>query len=128
MGDIRAAVRVGGELLGVRVPFALRAGIKLPGSEFPVNPRVLPLTEGQRDLEVSLESGWVGDDLPVYLVGWVGYRWRGPNRTAGFEPGDEWFGHVALGGQAGNCMEPSASFGMNGLKASSHRCPSGSAK
>lgn len=101
LGDVRAAVRVSPALLGFEIPVALRAGIKLPGSDFPVDPRLLPLTEGQRDLEVSAESGWAGDDMPIYLVGWVGYRWRGENEVAGFQPGDETFAHAALGGRAG---------------------------
>ena len=101
LGDLRAALRVSPALLGYEVPAAVRAGIKIPGSDFPVDPRVLPLTEGQRDVEVSVESGWAGDELPVYLVGWVGYRWRGENGVAGFEPGDERFAHVAVGGSVG---------------------------
>lgn len=102
VGDIRAAVRVSPRLVGLDLPLAVRAGIKIPGSDFPVDPRVLPLTEGQRDLEVSVESGWSGDDLPMYVVGWVGYRWRGPNDAARFEPGDERFAHAAVGGWAGS--------------------------
>ena len=101
LGDLRAALRVSPALLGYEVPVAVRAGIKIPGSEFPVDPRVLPLTEGQRDVEVSVESGWAGDGLPVYLVAWVGYRWRGENEVAGFQPGDERFAHAAVGGRAG---------------------------
>lgn len=101
IGDVRAALRVSPTLFGLDVPIALRAGVKLPGSDFPVDPRVLPLTEGQRDFEVSLESGWSGFDLPVYVVGWLGYRWRGPNEVAGFQPGDERFAHAAVGGRAG---------------------------
>jgi hypothetical protein len=34
-------------------------------------------------------------------VGWVGYRWRGKNDVAGFQPGDERFAHGALGGTLG---------------------------
>lgn len=101
IGDIRAAVRVGPALLGYELPVAVRLGVKLPGNDFPVDPRLLPLTEGQRDLEVSVESGWSGMGVPVYVVGWVGYRWRGENETAGFQPGDERFAHAAIGGELG---------------------------
>jgi hypothetical protein len=52
IGDIRAALRASPALAGLEVPVALRVGVKLPGSDFPVDPRLLPLTEGQRDLEV----------------------------------------------------------------------------
>jgi hypothetical protein len=88
-------------LFGWEIPVALRLGGKQPGNDFPVDARLLPLTEGQRDLEVSLESGWAHQDLPLYLVGWLGYRWRGENTGARFEPGDERFAHVAAGGAAG---------------------------
>lgn len=101
IGDVRAALRVSPALFGLELPLAVRAGIKLPGGDFPVDPRLLPLTEGQRDLEVSVESGWSSADLPVYVVGWVGYRWRGANEAAGFQPGDERFAHAAVGGGLG---------------------------
>ncbi len=98
VGDVRLAARVGPELLGFEAPVGVRFGAKVPGSTFPVNERVLPLTEGQRDLEVSLESGWAFHSLPIYVVGWAGYRWRGRNEKTNYEPGDERFGHLAVGG------------------------------
>ena len=58
----------------------------------------MPLTEGQRDWEISLESGRAFDFLPIYVVGWAGYRWRSLNERALYEPGDESFGHLAVGG------------------------------
>jgi hypothetical protein len=101
VGDIRVAARIGSELFGLFVPVALRAGIKVPGSDFPVDARLLPLSEGQTDIEVSLESGRSFDGLPIYVVGWAGYRWRFENETADREPGDEFFGHAAVGGGLG---------------------------
>ena len=101
LGDLRFAARVCGELFGVEVPVAVRAGVKIPGSDFPVDARLLPLSEGQTDIEVSVETGRSFEDLPIYLVGWVGYRWRSENETADREPGDEFFGHAAVGGSVG---------------------------
>lgn len=101
VGDIRGAVRVSPAVVGWTVPVALRLGVKLPGSDFPVDPRLIPLTEGQRDVEASVEAGWSGTERPLYVVGWVGYRWRAANEVAGFEPGDERFLHAAVGGWAG---------------------------
>jgi hypothetical protein len=101
VGDLRFAVRVGSRLAGIELPVAIRAGLKLPGSEFPVDATVLPLTEGQRDLELSVESGFGIAALPLYAMGWMGFRWRGPNKEAVREPGDELFAHLALGGAAG---------------------------
>ncbi len=101
VGDVRVATRVTADLVGSSLPLALRAGAKIPGSDFPVDARLLPLSEGQTDLELSLESGRAFEALPVYLVGWLGYRWRAENATADRDPGNEWFAHAAVGGAAG---------------------------
>ena len=102
VGDLRVAVRVTPEIFGIEAPLGLRIGGKTPGSTFPVDATVLPLTEGQRDFEVSLESGTALDFLPVYLAGWVGYRWRGLSDVREYEPGEETFGHLAVGGAVGD--------------------------
>jgi len=101
VGDVRVAARLGPEVVGLELPVALRAGVKLPGSDFAVDATVLPLTEGQRDVEISLESGTSLPGLPVYLAGWVGWRWRGTNVEASRTPGDEGFAHLALGSRLG---------------------------
>ncbi|MGY8779912.1 MAG: transporter [Longimicrobiales bacterium] len=102
VGDVRTALRISPILFGYEWPVALRAGLKLPGSNFPVDATELPLTEGQRDIDLSLESGWTSFDSPVYVVGWVGYRWRSENKGVEYEPGDELFAHAAVGGSAGS--------------------------
>jgi len=102
LGDPRVTVRVGPEVLGLPpLPVSVRAGLKLPGSDFPVDSRVLPLSEGQTDYEVAVESGTglAGDRM--YVLAWFGYRWRTLNRGNGREPGDERFGHVSLGADLG---------------------------
>jgi hypothetical protein len=114
MGDIRAAARVSPELFGSELPIAVRAGIKVPGSEFPVDATVIPLTEGQADVEVSLESGTSLGPLPMYVFGWVGYRWRTENAPAAREPGDERFAHVAVGGAVGSLTWEVAADGLWG--------------
>lgn len=98
LGDIRTAVRVSPALLGYEWPVAVRAGLKVPGSDFPVDATQLPLTEGQTDFELSVESGYAPEDWPVYLVGWVGYRWRYEDSDNNYRPGDERFAHAAVGG------------------------------
>ena len=100
VGDLRFAARVSPELFGFEAPVGLRFGAKVPGSTFDVDATVLPLTEGQHDWEISLESGRAFHFLPFYVVGWVGYRWRSLNEAAFYEPGDESFGHLAVGGSA----------------------------
>jgi len=101
LGDLRMAVRLSPALFGLEAPVAVRVGYKMPGADFPVDATELPLTEGQDDFEVSIESGLQGDRLPVFIAGWVGHRWRSENVAAGHRPGDETFAHLAVGGSAG---------------------------
>ena len=61
----------------------------MPGSDFPVDATVLPLTEGQLDFETSLASGGTLGSLPLYVTGWLGYRLRSENQEAARKPGDE---------------------------------------
>jgi hypothetical protein len=100
IGDPRVSIRLSPQIFGANaVPLALRAGVKLPGTDFPVDPRVLPLGEGQRDWEVSVEAGqgFGGLDVTGYALGWIGYRWRERNDETDRKPGDELFAHAAFG-------------------------------
>ena len=112
VGDLRFAVRVTPALFGSDAPVGLRLGGKTPNKTFPVDATVLPLTEGQSDFEVSLESGTAFDFLPIYVAGWVGYRWRGLSEVRAYEPGNETFGHLAVGGSVG---ELTLEVGADGL-------------
>lgn len=114
LGDIRAAVRVGSELFGLDLPVAVRLGVKMPGSDFPIDATVLPLTEGQTDVEVSVESGMTLGSLPLYVMGWAGYRRRGANEEADRRPGAERFAHLAFGGFAGDLTWEVAADGLWG--------------
>lgn len=103
LGDPRLSVRAGGALVGLTgVPVTLRAGIKLPGSDFPVDPNLLPISEGQTDIELALEVGRVlTGAYPVHVGGWVGYRRRLENRARARKPGDELIGRFGAGGPLG---------------------------
>lgn len=114
LGDLRFAARAGAGLVGLELPVAIRAGLKVPGSEFPVDATVVPLTEGQVDVELSLESGVSLGDLPVYVMAWIGVRWRGTNDDAERKPGNETFGHAAVGGLAGGLSWEVAVDGLVG--------------
>lgn len=114
VGDVRLATRFGAELVGLDLPVALRVGVKVPGSEFPVDARLLPLSEGQTDVEASLEAGHLFSGRSLYVVGWIGVRWRGENTTADRTPGDELFLHGALGGAAGEWTMELAVAGLRG--------------
>lgn len=78
---------------------ALRAGVKIPGSEFPVDAEVMPVTEGQRDWELLAEVGHSFYPLPLYDKAWAGYRWREQNKQLLWDPGDERFAFAAVGGR-----------------------------
>lgn len=80
----------------------MRAGIKFAGTDFPIDSRVIPLSEGQTDYELALESGWAFKGVPLYVVGWAGYRWRTEDESTGRQPGDERFAYLAVGGPWGN--------------------------
>lgn len=96
VGDVRVAMRVSPEGIGLRLPFAVRVGSKIPGTAFPLDATVIPLTEGQTDFETSVETGGLFRGS-VYMLGWVGYRWRTENRGAARKPGNEGFLHIATG-------------------------------
>ncbi len=114
LGDVRAAVRLSPELFYRDWPVSLRAGIKLPGSRFPVDATVLPLSEGQTDVELALETGRAFAGGALYALGWVGYRWRLGRSTAERNPGDELFVHAAVGGNAGPLRWELAGEGLVG--------------
>ncbi|RMF51610.1 MAG: transporter [Bacteroidetes bacterium] len=99
-GDVRLHGRIGPSLFGLRspVPVAVRAGVKLATGDYTRDAEIIPLAEGQRDGEVLLELGHSFWPRPLYLSGWVGYRWREENAEAAHDPGDEWFYFVTLGG------------------------------
>ncbi len=106
LGDVRVWLRAGPSLFGVNeadLPLWLgvRAGVKLPGSEFPIDRTVLPLTEGQEDAEVALEVGRVFANGQLAVQAWAGHRWRGRNEIIDVRPGNEWFGYASVVGAIG---------------------------
>ena len=102
VGDVRFALRVTPEIFGFEAPVGIRFGAKLPTTTFPVDATLLPLTEGQSDWEISVESGTAFDFVPIYVAGWVGYRFRDLSQVRVYDPGEETFGHVAVGGAVGD--------------------------
>lgn len=100
-GDPRVYLRIGPSLLGLGGPaVALRAGVKIPAAEFPVDAEVIPLTEGQTDWELYVEVGRSFHPAPLYAMGWIGYRWREAKGTVR-DPGDERLAFLAVGGDLG---------------------------
>lgn len=103
LGDPRLSLRIGSELFTDDIwPVSIRAGVKFAGSEFPIDASVLPLAEGQVDYEVAVESGWSFPNLPIYALGWVGYRWRTEEAVTETKPGNEVYVHMGVGGLLGS--------------------------
>jgi hypothetical protein len=75
---------------------------------------VIPLTEGQRDWEVLVELGHSFYPIPVYVMGWAGYRWRETNEAIARKPGDERLFYVAAGGTVGHFTWKMAVDGLLG--------------
>ncbi len=101
-GDVRTYLRVAPlRFLGSNLPLAIRAGVKLPVGDFPLDAEIIPLGEGQRDWEVILELGHSFYPRSEYLMGWAGYRWREEDFERRRDFGDEAFFLAAAGGRAG---------------------------
>ncbi len=101
-GDIRTYLRVAPlRFLGSDLPLAVRAGVKLPMGDFPLDAEIVPLGEGQRDWEVMLELGHSFYPRSEYVMGWVGYRWREEDFERRRDFGDEAFFLAAVGGRWG---------------------------
>ena len=102
--DPRLFLRVGPSLVGLNdlpLAVALRGGLKFPVGDFSVDANTISLSQGQRDWDLLLEVGKSLHPWPVYVMGWVGYRWREVNREIQEKPGDERLFYAAAGGSAG---------------------------
>ncbi len=117
IGDIRLWLRAAPlRWLESAVPFAIRAGFKVPISEFDVEADEVALGDGQRDWEVMAELGHSFWPLPLYASGWIGYRLREAN-ASGREFGNELFYYAQIGGQSGRVGYKLALDGWNGAAA-----------
>jgi len=102
LSDPRGFVRIGPALVGLPPwPVAVRGGFKLDSGDFDVDSEIIPLGEGQRDWELLLEAGQSFYPRPFWTMGWIGYRWRLENVSAGRKPGDELFWWWSVGGEVG---------------------------
>lgn len=102
IGDVRGFLRVSPTaLLGSDFPLAVRGGAKLSVGDFPLDAEIIPLGEGQTDWELMAEVGHSFWPRSVYVMGWVGYRWREANVERRIDFGDEAFFFAAVGGSLG---------------------------
>ena len=115
-GDPSIFLRIGPELIGLSpsIPVAIRGGTKLSLGSFPIDSEVVPLTEGQQDWELLLELGYSFYPSPIYVSGWVGYRWREKNEEIERKPGNERILYFAIGGNANSFVWKLAAEGLWG--------------
>lgn len=89
-GDVRAWLRWNiTKLFGGSTPVSIRAGAKAPIGESPIDAQLIPLGEGQWDLEAYGEVGHSFWPVPVYAILWLGYRVRMENSEQFIDPGNE---------------------------------------
>ncbi len=90
-GDIRGWVRwkvVG--LFNESTPVALRFGAKAPIGSSPLDAEIIPVGDGQWDLEGFAEVGHSFWPTPAYAELWLGYRARFENDEKAKDPGGEY--------------------------------------
>lgn len=89
-GDFRFWVRWEPvRLNGGSTPIALRVGAKAPLGFAPLDAQIVPIGEGQWDLEFFGEIGHSFWPTPVYAELWLGYRARFANDVTLKNPGGE---------------------------------------
>jgi hypothetical protein len=84
-GDIRAWLRWNiTRLFGGRTPISIRAGAKAPIGESPIDAQLIPLGEGQWDIEAYGEVGhFFGPLLHTPFSGWViAFGWKIPSSSS----------------------------------------------
>lgn len=89
-GDLRGWVRW--QVVSLNngaTPIAVRAGAKAPLGPAPLDVTLIPIGEGQWDLEFFGEIGHSFWPVPAYAELWLGYRARFANNTTLKDPGGE---------------------------------------
>jgi hypothetical protein len=90
IGDVRLWGRYQlARLANGSLPIALRVGAKAPIGSSPLDGEIIPLGEGQWDLEGFVEGGYSFWPAPFYAVLWTGYRARLANQETRKDPGGE---------------------------------------
>lgn len=90
-GDARGWVRWKViDLFNESTPVALRFGAKAPIGSSPLDAEIIPVGDGQWDLEGFAEIGHSFWPAPAYAELWFGYRARFENREKAKDPGGEY--------------------------------------
>ena len=94
-GDIRGFLKI--KVLNRRTVGTLKVGFKAPTGEFVNEDGLIPVGEGQWDIDAAVQLGRSLWPIPAYVSSDVGYRFRRRNGEIDRDPGDEWF-FIAEGG------------------------------
>ena len=125
VGDTRLWLRAAPlKWLGSGVPFAVRAGFKVPVGKFDVDADEVSLGDAQRDWEVMAELGHSFWPRSIYVSGWAGYRWREENAESGKDFGNEVFYYAQIGGRLGRLGYKLSVDGWNGAAGVTEGAPS----
>ena len=89
LGDVRLGLRY--NLLKDSPVATLDVRVKFPTGTFVNDAEVVPVGEGQWDLDLAAEVAHSFWPRPFYVNGRAGYRFRGPNEESGIDFGDEVF-------------------------------------
>lgn len=89
LGDIRLGLRY--NFLRSSPVATLDVRVKFPTGTFVNDAEVVPVGEGQWDLDLAAELAHSFWPRPFYVNGRAGYRFRGPNDESGIDFGDELF-------------------------------------
>ncbi len=89
LGDVRAGLRYNLVRASPVATFDVR--VKFPTGTFINDAEVVPVGEGQWDLDLAGELAHSFWPRPFYVNGRAGYRFRGPNDESGIDFGDEIF-------------------------------------
>ena len=99
IGDVRGWLRWNPiRLFGGQTPISIRVGAKAPLGESPLDAQIIPLGEGQWDLEAFGEIGHSFWPVPGYAILWLGYRVRFENTEQVRDPGNEFVFLAEAGG------------------------------
>jgi hypothetical protein len=117
-GDLRVEARY--NVLKEPVVFTLGGGVKFPTGEFVNDAEIVPVGEGQYDVDVFGELARSLWPLPGYVSGRLGYRFRGANDETNIDFGDEIVYRLELGMRAlGGLDVKTTVHGLYGLESTS---------
>jgi hypothetical protein len=95
LGDVRLGLRY--NLLKDSPVATVDVRVKFPTGTFINDAEVVPVGEGQWDLDLAGEVAHSFWPRPFYVNGRAGYRFRGPNEESGIDFGDEVFWLAEVG-------------------------------